>query len=193
MATIICLVLGYLIGSLSCAILISKLMGGKDPRTEGSRNPGATNMLRLNGKNQAILVLVGDVLKGIIAVFIATTAGVHGVMLALVALATVIGHIFPLYFQFKGGKGVATSIGVLFGLSMGLGIAALLTWVVIAAIFKYSSLAALVAIIFAPFYALILSSPTYFFPLVLMTVLVAWKHSENIKRLKDGTESKIEF
>jgi glycerol-3-phosphate acyltransferase PlsY len=191
MVTLISLVIAYLIGSLSCGIVIAKFFGGVDPRTAGSNNPGATNVLRLNGKNQAIMVLTGDILKGIIAIFIAKTAGVHGFVLGLVGVAAVLGHIFPLYFNFKGGKGVATALGVLFGLSLWLGIVTAITWLVIAAIFRYSSLAALVAAVFAPFYALIFGSAAYFLPVLIITVLIVWRHSENIKKLRNRTETKI--
>ncbi len=190
---VICLAIAYLVGSVSTGVLVSKYMGGTDPRSEGSGNPGATNVLRLNGKNQAILVLVGDILKGTTAIVIARLFHVTGFELGLVGLAAVVGHIFPAFFEFKGGKGVATMIGVCLGLSLWLGALVIVSWLVTAIGFRFSSLAALVAAALAPFYALFFSSPTYFIPLAFITLLVVWKHMDNIQKLRSGSEDKIDF
>lgn len=192
-AFIICLVIAYAIGSVSSGVLISKYLGGADPRSSGSGNPGATNVLRLNGRNQAILVLVADILKGVIAILIARLFRVTGFELALVGFAAVVGHVFPAFFQFKGGKGVATMMGVVLALSFWVGLFTIITWVVVAVVFRYSSLAALVAVALAPFYALFFSSPTYFIPLAFTTALIVWKHLDNIQKLRSGTEDKIDF
>jgi glycerol-3-phosphate acyltransferase PlsY len=180
----------YLIGSLSAAIIISKLFGLPDPRSEGSKNPGATNVLRLGGKKIAIIVLFGDFLKGLIPVLLATAFGLPPISLAWVGLAAVLGHIFPLYFGFKGGKGVATGAGVFFALSWKLGVLTFFTWIVIAALFQYSSLAAIVGSIVAPFYTFWLL-PECIIPVGLMCILLLWRHAENFKRLLAGEEDKI--
>ncbi len=193
MAFIICLILAYLLGSVSTGVLLSQYLGTPDPRTGGSKNPGATNVLRLSGKNQALAVLAGDILKGVIAVWIARMLGVHGLMLGFVAYAVVAGHIFPVFYKFKGGKGVAPMLGVLLGLSLWVGLFAIITWVVVAAVFRYSSLAGMVTAVFAPFYTLLTGTAAYFLPVLLITALVVWKHSENIQRLRSKTEDKIDF
>ncbi|HLD16836.1 MAG TPA: glycerol-3-phosphate 1-O-acyltransferase PlsY [Coxiellaceae bacterium] len=193
MSIIICLILAYLIGSLSMGIILSKFMDFPDPRTEGSGNAGATNVLRISTKNKALMVLLGDGLKGFVAVLIAHMMRVEGFALSLVAIAAVAGHIFPLYFKFKGGKGVATALGTLFGLNIIVGLLATVTWGAIAFISKYSSLASMVTMIVAPVYIVIFSSGTYLIPTVAMAVLVLWRHLDNFQRLKSGTEDKISF
>lgn len=194
MPLLIACIIAYLIGSISCAIVFSKLFKTPDPRTEGSGNAGATNVLRVSGKQQAALVLIGDLLKGLIAVWIGHFLfHLIGFKLGLVGFAAVIGHIFPLYFGFKGGKGVATAIGVTLGLSFISGILMAATWGAIAFTLRYSSLASLVAVILAPVYLFIFSSVGYFFPAVLIAGLVIYKHKENITRLQNKTESRIEF
>ena len=156
MNTIIFIVIAYLIGSVSFAVVMSRVFGLSDPRTYGSKNPGATNVLRSGNKKAAIATLIGDAAKGWFAVWLAqhfaAQFGVGDVGIALVALAVFIGHLFPIFFKFVGGKGVATLLGVLIGLNVWLGLATLLTWLIIAYAFRYSSLAALVAAVFAPFY-----------------------------------------
>ena len=185
------IVIAYLLGSLSAAIIVCNLMGLPDPRTQGSGNPGTTNVLRIGGKLPAILTLVGDALKGFIPVFLAGMLGVKGFWLGWVAFAALAGHVFPVFFKFKGGKGIATGFGVLFALSAPLAIAAAVTWILVAAISSYSSLAALIAVLLAPIYAAIFSNVGYLIPLIAIAILVVWRHFPNIKRLQAGTESKI--
>ncbi len=186
----------YLIGSLSFAVIVSRLMGLNDPRTYGSGNPGATNVLRSGNKAAAILTLLLDALKGFVPVFLVKEFGApYGLdegTLALVALAAFLGHLWPVFFRFKGGKGVATAAGVLFGLNPWLGLATLATWIIIAAFTRYSSLAALVAAVFAPFYqVLIWGSGAVALAVFVMGALLVWRHSANIQKLLNGTESKL--
>lgn len=193
MAFLISIILAYLIGSLSFAIIVAKLMCFRDPRSTGSGNAGATNMLRMAGKQAALYVLLGDALKGLIAVLIARFLGAYGVSLAFIALVVVIGHVFPLYFKFRGGKGVATMLGAFLGLSFWIGLFLIATWLIIAYLFRYSSVATLVSAVAAPIYMMIGAHADYFFPVLLITILVVWKHWENIQRLCKGTEGKIQF
>jgi glycerol-3-phosphate acyltransferase PlsY len=193
MSALIALIIAYLLGSVSSAIVVSKIFKTPDPRTEGSGNAGATNVLRIAGKQQAAIVLVGDILKGLIAVLIGHLLHVAGFKLGIVGLAAVLGHVFPLYFGFKGGKGVATAIGVTLGLSFISGIVMAATWGVIAFVFRYSSLASLVAVVLAPIFLLIFSHGAYFIPSALIAALIVWKHKDNITRLQNKTESKIAF
>lgn len=191
MAAIIALIIAYLLGSVSSSIILSKIMKTPDPRTEGSGNAGATNVLRIAGKQQATLVLVIDSLKGLIAIWIGHVCHLHGFVLGLVALAAVVGHIFPLYFGFKGGKGVATAIGATLGLSFISGILMIATWAAVAFALRYSSLASLVTVVLAPVFLVIFSHVSYFIPSILIAALIVWKHKENIKKLQNKTESKI--
>ncbi len=193
MGFIISIILAYLIGSISCAILAAKYLKLPDPRTQGSGNAGATNLARLGGKQAAIYVLIGDALKGLIAVLIGRLFHVHGLGLGFVALAAVVGHVYPLYFKFKGGKGVATAIGGILALSFWGAVFLIATWIIVALIFRYASLASLVTAVAAPIYLLIGGRGAYFFPVLLITVLIIWKHWANIDRLRKGTESKIQF
>ena len=186
----------YLIGSLSFAVIVSRAMGLSDPRTYGSGNPGATNVLRSGSKPAAVLTLALDALKGFVPVFAVHEFGApYGLdegTLALVGFAAFCGHLWPVFFHFKGGKGVATAAGVLLGLNPWLGLATLATWVIIAAFSRYSSLAAIVAAVFAPFYQLLIwgGGPVAVAAL-LMGGLLVWRHRGNIKKLLDGTESKL--
>lgn len=193
LAALIAIIIAYLLGSLSSAILVSKILKTPDPRTEGSGNAGATNVLRIAGKKEAAIVMAGDILKGLIAVWVGHLFHMHAFWLGLVALAAVAGHIFPLYFGFKGGKGVATAIGAVLGLSFISGIVMAAAWGVVAFITRYSSLASLIAIALAPILLLIFAKAAFFIPAVLIAALIAWKHKDNIDRLKNKTESKIEF
>jgi glycerol-3-phosphate acyltransferase PlsY len=183
----------YLLGSLSSAVIVCRLMGLPDPRNEGSKNPGATNVLRLGGKNAAVLTLLGDVFKGVLAVLLARLFGVHGFWLALVALAAFIGHIFPVFFQFKGGKGVATAFGAIIALSFPLGMVGAITWLLVLVFSRYSSLAALVSAVFLPVYCMLFADFSYLIPILIMSGIIIWRHWDNIQRLKAGTETKVNF
>lgn len=192
MNIIISLIIAYLIGSISVSILLSKILKTPDPRNSGSGSAGATNVLRIVGKNQALVVLIGDGLKGLIAVWIAMILAVHGAMLGFVVLVAVIGHIYPLYFNFKGGRGVATALGGFLGLSFIVGILGILIWGGVAYFMRYSSLASIVSLI-ASLILMLIVSPIYAFPVFLTVVLILWKHVDNIQRLRNGTEPKIQF
>ncbi len=190
--TLIALVVAYLLGSVSSSILVSKIFKTPDPREEGSGNPGTTNMLRLAGKKPALYTLLGDVLKGVVAILIARwILGQTGFNLGLVAVAVYIGHVFPVFHKFKGGKGVATGFGAMLALSPLVGAIVIVVWGATAAIFRYSSLAALVAYLVAPFLMLFLSSPAYFIGFAVIAVLVFWRHQGNIQRLRARTETKF--
>ena len=183
---------GYLVGSISTAIITCKLMGLEDPRSVGSNNPGATNVLRHGGKKAAIITLIGDMLKGLVPVIAVTMIEPAAAAIALTGLGAFLGHIFPVYYGFKGGKGVATYYGVLLGFSWIAGIAALLVWLLTAFISKISSLSALVSALCAP---LILwqssHSPELTIMLGLMTALLFWRHRSNVRNIIDGKEHKI--
>jgi len=182
----------YLLGSVSSAILISRLLGLPDPRTEGSRNPGATNVLRLGSKPGAVLTLAGDIAKGVLPVLVARWILDEPVLLALAALGAFLGHLFPVYFQFEGGKGVATALGVLAAIDWQLASILIATWIVVAAVSRYSSLAALVTAAAAPVYLFWLTGEPVFVALgVVLAALLFFRHSENIRRLLCGNESKI--
>lgn len=189
-------VAAYLIGSLSFAVIISRVMGLNDPRTYGSGNPGATNVLRSGNKTAAVLTLLLDGLKGYLPVVLVAQFGARFDLgeggMALVGLAAFLGHLWPVFFKFKGGKGVATAAGVLLGLNPWLGLATLGTWVIIAAFFRYSSLAAIVAAVFAPFYQLLIwgGGPTAT-AVTVIGLLLVWRHAANIQKLLNGTESKL--
>lgn len=184
-------VFAYLLGSLSTAIIVCKLMGLPDPRTQGSNNPGATNVLRLGGKKAAAITLAGDLLKGLIPVLIAHVVTDSSNVIAAVALAAFVGHLFPVFFGFQGGKGVATALGVLLGVSWQLGLILAATWLVIAKVFRISSLAALIATSLAPLYAWMLNlQPAYFAMCFPLCALVIWRHKGNIQRLLRGEEGK---
>jgi glycerol-3-phosphate acyltransferase PlsY len=189
-------VAAYLIGSISFAVVMSRVFGLSDPRTYGSKNPGATNVLRSGSKKAAIATLLGDCFKGWLAVWLAIRYGeqfgVEDGGVALVAIAVFLGHLWPVFFRFVGGKGVATALGVLLGLNVWLGLATLATWVVVAYAFRYSSLAALVAAVFAPFYyGLLFGADEKLFAVVAMSALLLYRHSKNIGNLMAGKESRI--
>jgi glycerol-3-phosphate acyltransferase PlsY len=180
----------YLIGSISSAIIVCRLMGLPDPRGEGSGNPGATNVMRFGGKKAAIITLLGDLVKGLIPVYAANLFGVSVEILAATGLAAFIGHLYPVFFKFEGGKGVATSIGVLLGFSWWLGFAFIGTWLAVYKLGKISSLSALVASVLSPIYAwFILGDLTLVIAAVLMTVLLVWRHQSNIQKLLAGEEN----
>ena len=190
------IVLAYLLGSISSAVVVCKLMQLEDPRTQGSNNPGATNVLRLYGRKAAIPTLAGDVLKGVIPVLIGHALNAPDMILACIGLAAFTGHLFPVFFNFKGGKGVATLVGVLFGTCWILGLAFMGTWLLMALAFRYSSLASLTAATTTPIYtAFIMSSngDSHWFIAsnMLMAMLLFWRHTSNIKNLLNGEEDKI--
>lgn len=191
----------YLLGSLSFAVIVTRVMGLSDPRTYGSKNPGATNVLRSGSKFAAVVTLVLDAVKGWLPVVLVRCFGKpygleEGTM-ALVGLAAFLGHLWPVFFRFEGGKGVATALGVLLGISGWLGLAAALTWAIVAFFFRYSSLASLAAAVFAPVYYLMMSGVVWeadgriALAIGVMALLLAWRHQENIGRLLAGTESKL--
>ena len=196
MNTLIATIAAYLIGSISFAVVMSRAFGLSDPRTYGSKNPGATNVLRSGSKKAAIATLVGDAAKGWLAVWLAVKFGPqYGIEeggIALVAIAVFLGHLWPVFFRFVGGKGVATALGVLLGINVWLGLATLATWLIVAYAFRYSSLAALIASVFAPFYyGLLFGVDEILFAVVVMSALLLYRHSANISNLIAGKESKI--
>lgn len=198
---IVATIVAYLIGSLSFAVIVSKAFGLSDPRTYGSGNPGATNVLRSGSKKAAAVTLLLDALKGFVPVLLVKVFGPQFGLgegtLALVAIAAFLGHLFPVFFQFKGGKGVATALGVLLGISGWLGLLVLLTWLAVAVISRYSSLSALIASIAAPVYYVLLDGSLWtaekplLLAIIAMSALLLWRHAQNIGRLLKGQESKI--
>lgn len=188
--TLFMTIIAYLLGSLSAAILVSRYFGMNDPRTYGSGNPGASNMLRSGRKDAAALTLLGDALKGLIAVLLARAISDNDTTIAFTAIAVVLGHMYPLFFDFKGGKGVATALGVILGMSFWTTAWVLAIWLVIAYKFKKSSLAALVAAACAPFIFFIVQPhhPQWGWALFLISLLVLYRHKDNIKRLREGNE-----
>lgn len=186
------IILGYLAGSISTAIIVCRMMGLPDPRSEGSRNPGATNVLRFGGKKAAAITLAGDFLKGVLPILLARLAGIDDLGLALTGLAAFLGHLYPVFFGFEGGKGVATAFGVILGLSWLAALAALGTWLIMAFTVRISSLSALTAAILAPLYAWLFGLPLIYSAAILfMTILLIWRHRTNIRDLLAGTEDKI--
>jgi acyl phosphate:glycerol-3-phosphate acyltransferase len=196
LASVAAVVAAYLVGSLSFAVIVSRAMGLADPRSYGSKNPGATNVLRSGSKPAAIATLALDALKGyvpvVVALLLAPRYGFGEMTIALVGLAAFLGHLWPVFFRFQGGKGVATAAGVLLALNPWLGVATLATWLIIAAFFRYSSLASIVSAAFAPFYQLLIWGPE---PMALaiaaMSLLLVWRHEGNIRKLFAGTEARI--
>jgi glycerol-3-phosphate acyltransferase PlsY len=196
MLTVVYIVAAYLLGSISFALISSKLFGLPDPRTYGSGNPGATNVLRSGKKAAAALTLIGDAAKGWLAVFLAirySQPGEQYLMLpAAVAIAVFVGHLFPVFLRFKGGKGVATALGVLLALNLMVGLGGLATWLVMAFMFRYSSLAALTAAVATPIYAFLLGLPrNWVLACGIMSLLLIWRHKGNIKNLLAGKEERI--
>ena len=196
MNTLIFTVVAYLIGSISFAVVMSRAFGISDPRTYGSKNPGATNVLRSGNKKAAIATLIGDAAKGWFAVWLAVRLadryGIDETGIALVAIAVFLGHLWPVFFKFVGGKGVATALGVLIGIHPLLGLAVLVTWLLVAYLSRYSSLAALVAAVAAPvYYGIALGADTILAAIVVMSALLLYRHAGNISNLMAGKESKI--
>lgn len=192
LVTSLFVVFGYLAGSISTAILVCRAMGLPDPRSEGSRNPGATNVLRFGGKKAAGITLAGDFLKGLLPVLLARWAGLDETGLALTALAAFLGHLYPVFFGFEGGKGVATALGVILGLSWPVALAALATWLFMAFVVRISSLAALTAAALTPVFAWGFGMRGVpFAAVLLMVVLLVWRHRSNIRNLLAGAEDQI--
>ncbi|HAS81567.1 MAG TPA: acyl-phosphate glycerol 3-phosphate acyltransferase [Verrucomicrobia bacterium] len=190
--TVLMIVFGYLAGSISTAILVCRAMGLPDPRSEGSRNPGATNVLRFGGKKAAAITLAGDFLKGLLPVLLAQWIGLDHSGLALTALAAFLGHLYPVFFGFEGGKGVATAFGAMLGLSWPVALAALVTWLFMAFVVRISSLSALTAAVLTPVYAWLFDLPLAAQAVIMaMVLLLIWRHQANIRNLLAGAEDKI--
>ncbi len=187
---LIMIISAYLLGSISSAVLICRLLRLPDPRNMGSNNPGATNVLRIGGKKAAIAVLLCDMLKGTIPVWGSYYLGIDPILLGLVAIAACLGHMYPIFFHFKGGKGVATALGAIAPIGLDLTALIILTWVSVAFLFRYSSLAALVTVLLAPFYTWLIK-PQYTLPVAMLCCLIVFRHHQNIKRLLAGTEPKV--
>ena len=193
--------LAYLLGSLSFAVIVSRVMGLNDPRSYGSKNPGATNVLRSGNKTAAVATLLLDGLKGWLAVvlvkFFGAAWGLGDGTVAAVALAVFLGHLYPVFFRFKGGKGVATAAGVLFGIHWALGLATLATWLIVAFFSRYSSLAAIAAAVFSPLFYLLGDRAVWYADknivaaLIVISALLLYRHRDNISRLLKGTESRL--
>lgn len=195
MALLIVVILAYLVGSISFAVIVSRAFGLPDPREYGSGNPGATNVLRSGRKSAAVLTLLGDCAKGWVAVYAAgqVLPEAAAMAAAVAAVAVILGHMYPLFHAFRGGKGVATALGALLALNWILALGTLVTWITMAVFFRYSSLAALVSALFAVFFALILfnAAHPYFAAVAVVSVLLVWRHRGNIRNLIAGKESRI--
>lgn len=192
MQFVLLMVIGYLSGSLCSAVIVSRLFGLPDPRTAGSANPGATNVLRLSGKKYALMVLVADMLKGLLPVLLAKTLHASPTTIGFTCFAAVLGHMYPVFFGFKGGKGVATALGAFLGLDFILGVVVIATWLLVINFSRYSSLASIIAIVLAPIYSFIFGNHlTTIPPLIFITMFILYKHGDNITRLMDGQEPKI--
>jgi len=192
MLELLLIVGGYLFGSVSSAIITCRVLGLPDPRSQGSGNPGATNVLRIGGKKAAAITLVGDMLKGLVPVLVAKLLGADMAVQAATAVAAFLGHLYPVFFAFQGGKGVATLLGVMLGIHWPVGLLTIATWLVIAKVFKISSLAALLSILVTPLYIWwLIPNTSVMIAILLMGTLLFWRHRSNIKNLKAGTEGEI--
>lgn len=186
---VLLVVFAYLLGSIATAVIACNLMGLPDPRTQGSQNPGATNVMKIGGKKAAVITLIGDLLKGLIPVLVGVALHADELTLSLIALAAFLGHLYPLFHGFKGGKGVATAFGVILALSWPVGIAVLMTWLAVYYLFKLSSLAALVSALFSPLYFYFIDGSVIFTVLAgLLSAMLILRHRSNIKKIIDGTE-----
>ncbi|MES9811312.1 MAG: glycerol-3-phosphate 1-O-acyltransferase PlsY [Candidatus Thiodiazotropha sp.] len=187
------LILGaYLLGSISSAIIVCRIMGLPDPRSQGSNNPGATNVLRIGGKKAAAITLLGDSLKGLLPMVAAHLLGASTLVLALTGMAAFLGHLYPLFFRFKGGKGVATALGVQFGLHWGIGLVVALIWLFIAKVVNISSLSALVSMALAPLIVWVIWPETELVVMqIVMSSILFWRHRSNIQNLLQGAEGTI--
>ncbi len=192
LSALLAVALAYLLGSASSAVIVCRLQGLPDPRTIGSGNPGATNVLRVAGKGTAAVVLAADMLKGFLPVTMAGALGASAAVMALTGMAAFLGHLYPVFFRFRGGKGVATYLGVLIALSWLAGLATVATWLAVALVFRYSSLAAITASVLSPLYvALGSATPEWTLACVVMSALLLWRHRTNIHKLLSGNEEKI--
>ncbi|NAW59058.1 MULTISPECIES: glycerol-3-phosphate 1-O-acyltransferase PlsY [unclassified Vibrio] len=187
---LILIISAYLLGSISSAVLICRVLRLPDPRSAGSQNPGATNVLRIGSKQAAVAVLVCDMLKGTIPVWGGYFLDIDPIILGVVAIAACLGHMYPIFFHFKGGKGVATALGAIAPIGWDLTLLIIATWLVIALIFRYSSLAALITVLLAPLYTWLIK-PQYTLPVAMLCCLIVFRHHQNIRRLFDGTEPKV--
>lgn len=187
---LVMIILAYLLGSISSAVLICRVCHLSDPRTQGSKNPGATNVLRVGGKWAAIAVLLCDILKGMLPVWASYFLNIQPLMLGFIGLAACLGHIYPLFFHFKGGKGVATALGTMAPIGLDLTGMVMATWIVTFFFSRYSSLAAVVTSLLAPFYTWMVK-PQYTIPVAMLSCLIIFRHYQNIKRLIDGSEPKV--
>lgn len=188
--TVAMILVAYLIGSISSAVLICRLTGLPDPRSTGSKNPGATNVLRISNKTTAVTVLLLDVLKGTVPVWGAYFLGVEPIWLGVIAVFACLGHMYPVFFGFDGGKAVATAFGVLLPIGLDLGLLLLITWFLVAKSTRYSSLAAIVTVSLAPLYVWLLK-PLYVYSVLMLSALIIFRHKDNIIRLLKGEEPKI--
>lgn len=188
--TILMIAIAYLFGSLSSAVVVSRAFSLPDPRTAGSKNPGATNVYRLGGRIPALLVLVMDILKGTIPVYSSYFLGIEPVLLGVIAIAACLGHIFPLYFGFEGGKAVATAFGAMLPIGLDLAGLLIISWVIVVFFTGYSSLGALTAVALAPLFTFLIK-PLYTLPVAMLSLLIIVRHKDNIRRLVAGNESKV--
>lgn len=188
--TLMMIFAAYILGSISSAIVVCYLFGKGDPRNQGSGNPGATNVLRIAGPFAAVLVLVFDILKGTVSVYASFLLGVDAISIGAIAIAACLGHMYPVFFKFRGGKGVATALGCF--ISMGFNLAGLLlgSWILVVIVTGYSSLAAIITVMLAPIYTLFFK-PEYLYAVIMLSILIIWQHRDNIRRLLRGEESKI--
>jgi glycerol-3-phosphate acyltransferase PlsY len=190
--SVLLITFAYLLGSISSAIIVCRLMGLPDPRGKGSNNPGATNVLRIGGKKAAGITLFGDMIKGLVPMLVAHLLSVSPLILALTGMAAFLGHLYPVFFGFRGGKGVATALGMQFGLHWAIGAIVALIWLIMAKVVKISSLSALVSMALAPFIIwLIWPEPELVVMQTILSLLLFWRHRSNISNLLGGAESKI--
>jgi len=190
--SILLIIAAYLLGAISTAIIACRLLGATDPRTVGSGNPGATNVLRAGGRRAAGITFFGDVIKGLVPVLVARGLGLDDSVIGAVALAAFCGHVFPVYYGFKGGKGVATGLGALCGVHILVGISAFATWLLVASTTRFSSVAALATSLMAPVYMLIMTGSAWFtWATAIMAAVIIWRHRGNISQLLEGSEEKI--
>ncbi len=187
---LIMIISAYLLGSISSAVLICRVLRLPDPRGVGSHNPGATNVLRIGGKKAAAAVLLCDMLKGTIPVWASYFLKIEPLILGIIAIAACLGHMYPIFFHFKGGKGVATALGAIAPIGLDLTAMIMATWLFVAVVFRYSSLAAIVTVLLAPFYTWLVK-PQYTLPVAMLCCLIILRHHQNIKRLISGTEPKV--